>query len=488
MDEPAATPPDEPREDTRQADFAQHLREIHELLERQQRVETLVHQQEMPRHELVEQLVHKQNQAQLAQKLERLHAADIAYILEALPLEERLMVWDLVKAERDGEILLEVSDAVRESLIESMDHHELRAAAEQLDADELADLAPDLPSEVMEDVFRGLDTEEREQLRAAMSYDEDAVGALMDFDMVTVREDVTLEVVLRYLRRFDGLPDQTDQLFVVDREERLRGVLPINALLLNDPETGVGEVMRKDALTLRPEDKADTAAQAFERYDLVSAPVVSADGRLVGRVTVDAVLDYIREEAEAEQLANAGLREEEDIFAPVIDSVRNRWSWLAINLVTAFIASRVIGAFEGSIERLVALAALMPIVAGIGGNSGNQTITMIVRAIAMGQVDEHARNRLLKKELAVAVMNGLIWGGLLGVLAWWLYGNVALGVVMTAAMTLNLLLAAAAGVLIPMVRVRFGADPALGGSVMITALTDSGGFFIFLGLATLFLL
>lgn len=488
MSEPVASPPDETREDSRQTDSAQHLREIRELLERQQRVETLVHRQEMPRHELVEQLVHKQNQAQLAKKLEGLHAADIAYILEALPLDQRLTVWELVKAERDGEILLEVSDAVRESLIESMEHHELKAAAEQLDADELADLAPDLPSEVLEDVFRGLDTEEREQLRAAMSYDEDAVGALMDFDMVTVREDVTLEVVLRYLRRFDELPDQFDQIFVIDREDHLRGVLPINALLTNDPETEVVAVMRTDALTLRPEDKADKAAQAFERYDLVSAPVVDAEGKLIGRVTIDAVLDYIREEAEAEQLAHAGLKEEEDIFAPVIDSVKNRWAWLAINLVTAFIASRVIGAFEDSIEKLVALAALMPIVAGIGGNSGNQTITMIVRAIAMGKVEHHARNRLLKKELGVAVVNGLIWGGLLGILAWWLYDNVALGLVMTAAMTLNLLLAAAAGVLIPMIRARLGADPALGSSVMITALTDSGGFFIFLGLATLFLL
>lgn len=490
MDQDDATPTDgpEPREDTRQEDFAQHLREIKDLFARQTRVEAFVHNQDMPRHELIEQLVHKQNVAKLTQKLERLHAADIAYILEALPLDERLMVWDLVKAERDGEILLEVSDAVRESLIETMEHHELKAAAEQLDADELADLAPDLPSAVLEDVFRGLDTEEREQLRAAMSYDEDAVGALMDFDMVTVREDVTLEVVLRYLRRFDELPDQTDQLFVVDREDHLRGVLPVNTLLINDPETEVGAVMRRDALTLRPEDKADTAAQAFERYDLVSAPVVGADDKLIGRVTVDAVLDYIREEAEAEQLAHAGLKEEEDIFAPVMDSVRNRWAWLAINLVTAFVASRVIGAFENSIEKLVALAALMPIVAGIGGNSGNQTITMIVRAIALGQIGEESERRLFRKELKVSLINGLVWGGLLGVVAWWLYGDWRLGAVMTAAMTLNLMVAAAIGVAIPMTLQKLGRDPAVGGSVMVTAVTDSGGFFIFLGLATLFLL
>jgi magnesium transporter len=488
MDEQPAAPPPEPREDTRREDFAQHLSEIRDLFARQKRVEAFVHHQEMPRQALVEQLVHKQNLAKLAQKLERFHAADIAYILEALPLDERLMVWDLVKAERDGEILLEVSDAVRESLIESMEPHELKAAAEQLDADELADLAPDLPSEVMEDVFRSLDTEEREQLRAAMSYDEDAVGALMDFDMVTVRADVTLEVVLRYLRRFDELPDQTDQLFVIDREDHLEGVLTFNALLINDPETEVAAVMRKDALTLRPEDNAETAAHAFERYDLVSAPVVSADDKLIGRVTVDAVLDYIREEAEADQLAQAGLKEEEDIFAPVMDSVKNRWAWLALNLVTAIIASRVIGAFEGTIEKLVALAALMPIVAGIGGNSGNQTITMIVRAIALGQVGEESERRLYRKELKVALINGLVWGGLLGLIAWWLYGDWRLGAVMTSAMTLNLALAAAVGVAIPMTLQKLGRDPAVGGSVMVTAVTDSGGFFIFLGLATLFLL
>jgi magnesium transporter len=425
----------------------------------------------------------------LQTELDALHPADIACLLEALPLTERLYVWDLVKAERDGEILLEVSDAVRESLIETMAPHELKAAAETLDADELADLAPDLPPEVIQDVFQSLASEEREQLRAAMSYPEDSVGALMDFDLVTVREDITLEVVLRYLRRFDELPDHTDKLFVIDRDEHLLGVLTLESLLINDPDTPVPAVMNKEAqVSFTPNDDAGDAAQAFERYDLVSAPVVDRNQRLIGRLTVADVVDFIREESEAEQLAHAGLREEEDIFASVWNSVKNRWSWLAVNLVTAFIASRVIGVFEDSIEKLVALAALMPIVAGIGGNAGNQTITMIVRAIAMGQVEEDALKRLLKKEFGVGLLNGLIWGGLLGILSWWLYDSVSLGLVMTAAMTLNLLLAASAGVLIPMLRHRLGADPALGGSVMITALTDSGGFFIFLGLATLFLL
>lgn len=466
-----------------------HLRDVQRLLARQQLVEGLVHRQRMPHQSLVESIVHKQHLARLQSKLDRLHPADIAWILEALPLEERRVVWDLVKAEKDGEILLEVSDAVRETLLETMDPTELRAAAETLDADELADLAPDLPPEVVQEVLASRDSEERQQFHAAMSYPEGTVGALMDFDIVTVREDVTLEVVLRYLRRFTALPDHTDKIFVVDRQDRLRGILTLEALLIKDPETVVAEAMQdRPIIRFSPGDDASAAAEAFERYDLVSVPVVDEDRRLIGRLTVADVVDFIREETEAELLSQAGLRAEEDIFAPVIRSVRNRWAWLAINLVTAFVASRVIGLFEDSIEKLVALAALMPIVAGIGGNAGNQTITMIVRAIAMGQVQPSALRRLLLKELGVALINGLAWGGGVGLLAWGLYQNLWLGLVLTAAMTLNLLLAATAGVLIPLIRQRMGRDPALGSSVLITAITDSGGFFIFLGLATLFLL
>ena len=469
-------------------DVQQHLREVQELLARHKVVEDLVHRQDMPRHDLVENLVHKQHVAELQAKLDTLHPADIAYVLEALPLQDRLFVWDLVKAERDGDILLEVSDAVRESLIETMDPHELKAAAETLDADELADLAPDLPPEVMLDVFQSLDSEEREQLRAAMSFPEDSVGALMDFDMVTVREDVTLEVVLRYLRRFDELPDHTDKLFVIDREDHLKGILTLESLLINDPEMVVGEVMHKEnVISFEPEDEAGDAAQAFERYDLVSAPVIDAEKRVIGRLTVADVVDYIREESEHEILSHAGLREEEDIFASVWDSVKNRWAWLAANLVTAFVASRVIGMFEGSIEKLVALAALMPIVAGIGGNSGNQTITMIVRALALGQIQASTWVKLLGKEIGVALLNGVVWGTLLGAIAYAFYDRVALGGVMALAMILNLVLAAVMGVAIPWVRARLGRDPALGSSVLITACTDSGGFFIFLGLATIFL-
>ena len=419
--------------------------------------------------------------------LDPLHPADVAYLLEALPLEQRLVVWDLVKSERDGEILLEVSDAVRETLIESMDDQELVAATGQLDTDEIADLAPDLPPEVIEDVFKLLPPEEREQLRAALSYPEDVAGALMDFDMVQIREDVTLEVVLRYLRRLDDLPDHTDQLFVVDRAGQLQGLMPVNRLLVTGLDTVVGDVMSKEFSRFNPNDDADEVAAAFERYDLVSAPVVDDGGKLVGRLAISAVVDYVQEKTDSEKLSAGGLREDEDLFASVWKSVQNRWAWLAVNLITAFVASRVIGIFEGSIGKLVALAALMPIIAGIGGNSGNQTITMIVRGLALGQITRQNARKLFAKELSVSALNGVIWGGVVGVFAFLIYHNWQLGMVMMLAMILNLLLAAFMGVLIPMAMDKLGRDPAVGASVLITAITDSGGFFIFLGLATLFL-
>jgi len=482
-----ARPPREPEA------AALALAEVQELLRRHRLVEEVTHRQQEgtseERRELVEQLVHRQALNQLRARLDRLHPADVAYILEALPLEDRLIAWDLVRADRDGEILLEVSDSVRETLIHSMDRDELVDAVESLDADEIADLAPDLPRDVVEEVSRQLTPEERARLRAAMSYEEDTVGARMDFDMVKVREDVTLETVLRYLRRFDALPDHTDQVFVVDRNDRLQGVLPLGDLLINEPESLVSEVMHRDVLTLEAHDEVSEAAQAFERYDLVSAPVVDLGGRLIGRLVVADVLDVIREEGESDLFQQAGLREEEDLFSSVWNSAKNRWLWLAVNLGTAFFASRVIGAFENTIAKVVALAALMPIVAGIAGNSGNQTMTLVIRSLALGQVTSANAKRLLYKELAIAGLNGLVWGGIAGVFAWWLYrdsdNGVLLGLTMTLAMVLNLLVGALIAMAVPLVLERAGRDPALGSSVLLTFSTDSMGFFIFLGLATL---
>lgn len=425
--------------------------------------------------------------AELLTTLHDLHPADMATLLESLPLEERMLVWKLATPTEDGEVLLEVSDPVRETLIDNMEQQELLAAVDDLDADELAELAPDLPKQVVYEALSSRDEEERAQIAAAMSFEDDQVGALMDFELVSIRADVSCEVVLRYLRRFERLPDHTDKIFVVDDQDVLKGVLPIRSLLVADPESEVSQVMADDVVTFRPEDDVEEAAAAFERYDLVTAPVVDDNRKLIGRITVDEMVDVIREESEADMLNMAGLREE-DLFAPIIDSVKNRWIWLAVNLCTAFLASRVIGMFEHSIEKIVALATLMPIVAGIGGNSGNQTITMIVRAMTSGQISNSQARRLLRKEQGVSLVNGLIWGSVMGLLSYFLYHNLGIGLVMVAAMTLNLLLAATVGVLIPVLMQKSGRDPALGSSVLITAVTDSGGFFIFLGLATLFLL
>jgi magnesium transporter len=468
----------------------EHLEAVERLIQKHRVVEQLAQRRADPgnrRPAHTESLVHKQNLAELHKRLERMHPADVAYVLENLPLQERLLVWEQVSADR-GEILLEVSDAVRESLLADMENAEIVAATQDLDADEIADLAPDLPHEVVQDIIEAQDVEDRAELQTALSHPEGTVGALMDFEVVSIREDVTCEVALRYLRRFDELPGQTDALFVVDREDRLKGSLPLKRLLVTDPDVEVAGLYDRDVISFAPEDDADEAAEAFDRYDLVSVPVVDSEGRVVGRLTVEAVLEYVREKQEAQSLGKVGLREEEDIFASVWASAKNRGPWLALNLCTAFVASRVVGAFEGSIEKLAALAALMPIVAGIGGNSGNQTTTLIVRALALGQVSAANARRLLAKEIGIGMLNGVIWGGVLGLIAYALYRNVALGGVMALAMLLNLMVAALSGIFIPLAMERFGRDPAVGSSVFLTFVTDSMGFFIFLGLATVFLL
>ena len=470
------------------------LARVEQLLDKQRRVEALVHREQAPddqKKELVELLVQRRHSTELKAILDRLHPADIAYILEALPINERLTVWDGVKADRDGEILIEVSDAVRETLIASMNRDELVDAVESLEADEIASIADDLPADVVDEVREGLTSEERAQLRASMSYPDDSVGALMDFEMITIRENVTLEVVLRYLRRFDALPNHTDQVFVVDRHEVLKGGLPLDRSLLNEPEVQVASVMNTDLMTLSPLDETSEAAQAFERYDLVSAPVVDEAGRLVGRLTVDEVVDVIREEGEDAALAQAGLLEEEDLFASVWNSARNRWLWLAVNLFTAFFASRVIGAFESTIERVVALATLMTIVMGIAGNPEIRHDTDDSLACARSGDRGNAR-RLILKELVIAGLNGLVWGSIAGLVAWWIYVDSPrgwlIGLTLLLAMTLNMVIGSLVGMFLPLMLVKSGRDPALGSSVLLTFTTDSMGVFIFLGLATLFFL
>ena len=468
-------------------DIQATLDHVRELLHKQEIVESLVSRQHVQRQDLVENLVARQHEVELSQKLRRLHPADIAFVLESLPRDQRLRLWRLVPSELDGAVLLEASDAVREFLIADMDKGEILSAAHDLDGDDIADLVPHLPSDLVPELLGSLAPESRAEAHSALAFPEGTVGALMDFDMIPIREDKRLEVVLRYLRRFERLPDHTNKLMVVDKAGMLTGVLFFQDLLVHDPDTTVAEVMERNPIQFHTDDDIQEAARAFERYALVSAPVVNAHGQLVGRLTVDQVMEVAVDAAQEDMLAQVGLQREDDLFANVWQAASNRWPWLVINLFTAFIASRVIGVFEGTIEKVVALAALMPIVASIGGNTGNQAVALTVRGLALDQIDLRNARHLVTKELGISVINGVLWGSVMALVTWLLYGQFLLGAIMAAAMLLNLLLAAMMGVAIPLGLKSVGRDPAMGSSIILTFITDAGGFFIFLGLAALLL-
>ncbi|UEM41373.1 magnesium transporter [Pectobacterium aquaticum] len=426
--------------------------------------------------------------AEISELIIGLHAADLADLLESLPQDERLALWRLIPIEKRGRVLIEASDSISDDLIGDMQDKEILRAVRILDVDEQAQLSRLVPRHLLGRILTSLEPKQRAQLRAAINYDEDCLGHMMDFKLITVRADVTLAAVQRYLRYRKKIPNSTDKLFVTDRKNTLIGELSLANILLHSPHALVTDVMDDQPLRFQPEDKVEDAAGAFERYDLISSAVVDSKGKLMGRLTIEDILDVVNRESDSNLRRSGGLTSSEDVYAPVYKSFRNRWAWLAINLCTALIASRVIGLFEHTLSHLVALATLMPIVAGIGGNTGNQTITMIVRALALHQLEHGKKTYLLLKELGVALVNGVIWGTIMGVVTFLLYGNAAMGGVMMLAILLNLLLAALMGVTIPLVMMKFGRDPAIGSSVMITAITDTGGFFIFLGLATLFLL
>ncbi|MDR9888738.1 magnesium transporter [Pseudenterobacter timonensis] len=413
---------------------------------------------------------------------------DLADTLEALPSEERHALWRLVQDHERGQVLLEASENVWDDLIDEMSDKAILDALQTLDIDDRIYLVQHLPRNLTGRLLASLPAGERARVRQVMNYEKNSVGAIMEFGVVTIRSDVTLAAVQRYLRQLGNMPQNTDKLFVTSRDKTLLGELTLQTILVNGGQIRVSEVMEADPMTFSPEDDAEKAARTFERDNLISAPVVDAAGKLMGRITIDEIVDVVYEETGNDMRAMGGLSAEEDVYAPVRRAVKSRWAWLAINLCTAFIASRVIDGFEQTISQLVALASLMPIVAGIGGNTGNQTITMIVRALALQQIQPGNFSFLILREMGVALINGLVWGGIMGGITWWLYDDMALGGVMTLAMVLNLLVAAIMGVIIPMVMTRLGRDPAVGSSVMITAITDTGGFFIFLGLATIFLL
>lgn len=420
--------------------------------------------------------------------LNTLHAAEVAHLLESMPPKERHVLWGLLREERHGDILQYLGEEVRAAFLREMDPQALAAATEGLDVDDIVDILQDLPGAVIHEVLQSMDEQDRQRVAKALSYDEDTAGGLMNTDTLTVRADVTLDVVLRYLRLRGEIPEMTDNLIVVDRQDNYAGVLPLSDLLTRDPDLSVGEVMNTEVKPMPAELTASEVAARFERMDLVSSPVVDASGRLIGRITVDDVVDVIRDEAEHSLLGMAGLGEDEDTFAPILPSARRRAVWLGINLLTAFAAAWVIGLFEKTIAQMVALAVLMPIVASMGGIAGSQTLTLAIRAMALGQLVESNVRWLVFKELAVVTLNSLLWAAVVAAVAVWWFGDPRLGWLIAAAIIINLVIAALSGVLLPLAMRRMGIDPALAGSVVLTTVTDVVGFFAFLGLATLFLL
>ena len=420
--------------------------------------------------------------------LNGLHPAEIARLLEGSPSRQRRLIWEMLDHSNDGEVLLEVGEEVRNNLMESMDDSSLLAATKGLDVDDLADLLDELPDTVVKEALQGMDYQYRTRLEAVMNYDEDTAGGLMNIDTITIRPDVTLDVVLKYLRLRKVIPQNTDNIIVVDRYNHYLGTLPMTTLVCTDIEKTVSESMNKNYISIAADALASDVVNIFEDRDLVSAPVVDKNNILLGRITIDDVVDVIREESEHTVLNMAGLTDEEDLFAPILSSTRRRAIWLGLNLITALIASGVISLFQDTIEKVVALAVLMPIVASMGGIAGSQTLTLVIRGIALGNISSTNSKSLLIKEVSVGLLNSLLWASVIGVLSSYWFNNYLIGVVIGVAMVANLAFAALSGVLIPIVLKKLGVDPALGGGVILTTITDVIGFFSFLTLGTIFLL
>jgi len=417
-----------------------------------------------------------------------LSPAEIGNLLESLPPGKREVVWGLVDPEDDGEVLVHVGDEVRESLLADMDPDEIIAAVEDLDIDDLADLVEDLPDTVIDEVLKSMDRENRERLEQVLSYPEDTAGRLMNPDVVTVRADVNVDVVMRFLRLRGELPEHTDHLYVVSRRHQLIGWVALQDLVTSEPTMPINKLIDDELTALHVNESAEGVARQFSDHDWVSAPVVDENNILLGRITIDDVVDIIREQAEHQALGAAGLDEDEDLFSPVRRAVRGRLLWLSVNMCTAFLAAWVIGQFEATIERIVALAVLMPIVAGMGGNAGTQVLTLMVRGLALGQVGSSNARVLLWKEVRVGMINGLLLGTVVGLVAFAWFREWPLSLVIGAALTINLCAAALAGVLVPLTLKRLNIDPALAGGVVLTTVTDVIGFLSFLGLATAVLL
>ncbi len=446
------------------------------------------------------QNINKQHLTQLINRLESgsvlsvrqlinaLHPAEIAHLLESLNMDDRVIVWGLVDTDLAGEVLVELNEEVRAGLIDATAAEDLVTAAEHLESDDLVDLLRDLPNVVLNSVLESMNKQDRSRLESVLSFADDSAGGLMSLDTLTVRPDVTLDVVLRYLRLRKEMPELTDSLIVVDRNDYLQGILPLTTLLTNDPDKTVAELMDTDIQGIPANLSSAEVALLFEQRNLVSAPVVDDAGRLKGRITIDDVVDVIRDEAEHSIMSRAGLDEEQDMFAPVVSSAKRRALWLGVNLFTAFLASWVIGLYEATLDKIVALAVLMPIVASMGGIAGSQTLTLVIRGLALRQIGRANAYILVMKEFLVGALNGLLWALVVALVGGVWFQSLGLGMILGCAMIINLVCAALAGALIPMLLQQMKIDPALAGGVILTTVTDMVGFWAFLGLATVFLL
>ncbi|MFW5426633.1 MAG: magnesium transporter [Methylophagaceae bacterium] len=420
--------------------------------------------------------------------LSSLHPAETAHLLESLPPKERTVCWPIISPDLHGDVLAYMGDDARTDLLKDMDTADLISATEDLDTDDIADILQDLPEHVMREVLRAMDGQHRRRVEAILAYEEDTAGGLMNTDITTVRSDITLEVVLRYLRVLgDELPANTDSIYVVDHNDHYIGSLALSQVVSRSRSLSVNEVMSHQVEAITADMPDTDVAHRFEKHDLISAPVIDKDNRLLGRITIDDVVDVIRDEAEHTMLSMAGLSEDEDTFASVKRSVNRRSLWLGVNLLTAFLAAWVIGLFDTTIEKQVALAILMPIVASMGGVAGSQTLTLVIRAMALGQLNDKNQRWLLRKELSVGAINGFIWAIAIAAVTTLWFNNIELGLLIGAAIIINLIAAALAGVSIPLILKKFGSDPALSGGVLLTTVTDVVGFMAFLGFATLYI-
>tara|TARA_R110002072_G_scaffold4280_8_gene30236 strand:+ start:5759 stop:7123 length:1365 start_codon:yes stop_codon:yes gene_type:complete len=414
-----------------------------------------------------------------------LNSSDIAHLIESSPPKERNIIWRILELDLRGEVLQYLSDDIQAHFLSKLNPQEVLSVTEDLDTDDIADILQQLPETVIQEVLSSMDSQDRVRVEKVLAYPEDTAGGIMNTDTITIRPDITIDVVLRYLRRHRSLPDMTDQLLVVSRKDELIGSLPINKLLVSSHSATVREVMDTDIVTIYVDLKDSEVATLFERQDLVSAPVINEQGLLLGRITIDDVVDVIREGADHSLMSMAGLDEEEDTFAPIRQTSQRRAVWLGINLITAFIASFVIGLFEGTIEKVVALAVLMPIVASMGGVAGSQTLTLVIRAMAVGQISRSNLSWLLNREFFVGAINGLLWALVVSCIAMIWFEDLIIGMVIAAAMVINLVIAAIVGTMLPIFLKSRNIDPALAGSVILTTVTDVAGFLSFLGLATL---